>query len=87
MRYFIAIAFQLCFRIYQEGPVNAEGLELNGTHQLPVYADNVNTVGKNINMIKTAEALLETGRKVGLDVDIEKTKYMVVSSPECRTKS
>ena len=63
-----------------EGKVNRDGLKLNGTHQLPAYADDVNILGGGIHTLKEkAETLVAATRETGLEVSADKTKYMVMS--------
>jgi hypothetical protein len=65
------------------------GLKLNGTHQLLVYADEVNILGGSVHTIKeNTEGLLVASKEIGLEVNADKTKYMVMSLiSDCRTKS
>jgi len=57
-----------------------DALKLNGTHQLLVYADDVNILGGSIHTIKeNAEALVVSSKETGLEVNADKTKYMVMS--------
>ena len=55
-------------------------MKLNGTHHFLVYADDVNILGGSIHTIKeNAEALLVASKENGLEVNADKTKYMVKS--------
>jgi hypothetical protein len=69
--------FALAIRKVQENEVS---LELNGTHQLWVYADDVNLLGNSVNTITdNSETLLQASRDIGLEINAEKTKYMIMS--------
>jgi hypothetical protein len=65
------LALEYAIRKVQENHV---GLKLNGTHQLLAYADDGNLLGDN----------METVEK---NTDLYLTVYVVVSSPERRSKS
>jgi len=60
--------------------VKEDGLKLNCTHQVVVYADGVNILGGNVNNImENAEALVVASKEIGLKVNADETKYMVLS--------
>jgi hypothetical protein len=52
---------------------------LNGTHQLLAYPDDMNLLGNHIDtIIKNPETLIDASKEVDLEVNVEKTKYMLV---------
>jgi hypothetical protein len=59
---------------------NQVGLKLNGTHQLLAYADDMKLLGDNIDTIKkNMEILTDASKDVGLEINVDKTKYMLLS--------
>jgi len=60
--------------------INQDGLKFNGTHQVLVYADDVNMLGGSVHTIKkNADALVVACQEIGLEVNADKTKYMAMS--------
>jgi hypothetical protein len=58
---------------------NQVGLKLNGTHQLLANAHDVNLLRDNIDTVKNTETLINASKKVALEINVEKTKYMLLS--------
>ena len=55
-------------------------MKLNGTHQLVVYADDVNILGGSVHTIKeNTETLVVASKEIGLEVNADKTMYVVMS--------
>jgi retron-type reverse transcriptase len=67
---------------------NQEGLKLNGTYtSVSGYADDVNILGWRVCSIKkNAEDLLIPSTQIDLEVNAEKTKYMVTPRDQMQDK-
>jgi len=60
--------------------VNQAGLKLNGSHQLLAYADDLNILGVSVPTVKeNAEALVVATKETRLEINADKSKYMVMS--------
>jgi len=54
-------------------------LKLSGTHQFVVYADDVNMLGGSVHTMKNnAEALVVPSKEPGLEVNADRTEYIVM---------
>jgi hypothetical protein len=56
------------------------GVKFNGTYQLLPYADDMHQLGGNIHKIKkNTEILIDASKEVALEINVENTKYMLLS--------
>jgi hypothetical protein len=56
------------------------GLELNGTHQLLAYTDDLTLLEDNINTIKkNTQTLIDASKEVGLEANAEESQCMLLS--------
>jgi len=75
---FLLFNFALIYAI-RRFQVNQDGLQLNGTHQLLVCADDGNILGRSGHAVKKkAEALVFASKETGLEVR-DDTKNLVMS--------
>ena len=60
--------------------ITQDGLKLNGTHQLLAYADDVNILGGSVHVVmENAEALVVVTKEIGIEVNADKRKDMMMS--------
>jgi len=70
------IALEYAIRKVQEANL---GLDMNGTHQVLAYADDVNLIGDDIRTVeRNADMLLNACMDIGIGVNTRKTKYMEI---------
>ena len=74
---FFSFALEYAIRWVQ---IIQEGLKLNDTHQLLVYSDDIDIIGGAVHTVKeNAETVVVASEEIVLEVNADKTKYMVMS--------
>jgi hypothetical protein len=64
---------------YRRVQVNHDGLKLNGTQQLLDYADDIIILGESEHTVKeNAETLVVASKETAIEVNADKTKYMIM---------
>ena len=82
---FFTVALEYAIRRVQ---VNQDGLKLKGAHQLLAYADDINILGGRARTVKkNTEPLVVAGKENVLEVNADKTKYMVMSRDQNTERS
>jgi len=68
-------------RVVRRVQVNQDALKLNGTHQLLVYADDVNILGGSLCTVKkNTKPSLVASMQNGLQANGAKIKYLIIFS-------
>jgi hypothetical protein len=78
----LSLLFKFAFgcAIRRKVQESQEGLKLNGTCQFLVYAVHANLLEENTNTMKrNTDALLESSKKVCLEINANKIKYIFMS--------
>ena len=71
-RYCFSSFFRIC---HLKVRVNQEGLKLNDTHRILVYADDVNILGgRMLTLRKNTEDLVVASKETGLEVNSDEAK-------------
>jgi hypothetical protein len=74
---FFSFALEYAIRRVQ---INQNGWKLPGTHQRLVYTDDVNILGGSVHIIKdNTKSVVFANKEIGLEVNADKTQYMVMS--------
>ena len=68
-------ALEYAIRKVQESNL---GLDMNGTHQVLAYADDVNVICDDIRTRRNADMLLNACKNIGLAVNTGETKCMEI---------
>ena len=82
-RRFIAITFQFSFTLcHLVGSSKQEWLQIKWYTSILVYADDVNKLGGSVittSIKDNRESFVAASKETGLEVNADKTKYMVIS--------
>ena len=84
-RHYFSTALEYAIRMVQ---VNQNGLKLYSTYQILIYADDINVLGGSAHTIKkNAIAFIVATKEIGVEVNADKTKYMIMSREQNSERS
>jgi hypothetical protein len=77
-----------CHKVsHLEGQSKQEGTKWNGTHQLRVIGNGIDLVGKNLNTVNKSTSFIGRSKESGIAVNVEYTRYVLVTRTKCSTET